>query len=176
MSIAEFTTRVTEFIEIHRNFIYPFIFFIAFCESLAFVSLLVPATIILASLSIFLGDSDIPFILVWLSAASGAFIGDWVSYEMGFRFKDTIPHLWPFNKNPALLEKGQLFFQKWGGWSVFIGRFFGPIRAVIALSAGIYCMDKRLFFIANFCSAIIWGFGILAPGALGIPSLFAFFH
>ena len=30
---------------------------------------------------------------------------------------------------------GERFFQRFGSWSVFIGRFFGPIRAVIPLVA-----------------------------------------
>jgi membrane protein DedA with SNARE-associated domain len=48
---------------------------------------------------------------------------------------------------------------------VFLGRFFGPIRAVIALIAGIFLMPGVLFQAANLASASVWSFVILAPGA-----------
>lgn len=176
MTIAEFINASISFIEHHQNYIYPFVIFITFCESLAFISLLVPATVLLVALSIFLGDSNISFIPVWLCATFGAFLGDWVSYFLGFHYKDKIPHIWPFKNRPSLLKKGHDFFEKWGVWSIFIGRFFSPIRAIITLIAGIYYMDKKLFFIANLISSFIWSFSLIAPGALGIPSLLSIFN
>ena len=49
-------------------------------------------------------------------------------------------------------------------WAIPIG----PLLAVFPLVAGICEMRQRHFQIANFASAMIWAFGILAPGALGL--------
>jgi membrane protein DedA with SNARE-associated domain len=48
------------------------------------------------------------------------------------------------------------FFAKHGGKSVFIGRFFGPVRAVVPLAAGVLRMPRGLFWLANVTSAIVW--------------------
>lgn len=48
------------------------------------------------------------------------------------------------------------------------GRFFGPFRAVVPLVAGICAMPQRHFQLANLSSAVIWAFGLLAPGAFGL--------
>jgi membrane protein DedA with SNARE-associated domain len=50
--------------------------------------------------------------------------------------------------------------------SVFIGRFFGPLRAVIPLVAGITRMPTGKFQVANVASALIWAPALLIPGAI----------
>ena len=44
---------------------------------------------------------------------------------------------------------------------VAIGHFFGPIRAVIALVAGIVKMPFWPFQVANFAASFAWGFGLI---------------
>jgi membrane protein DedA with SNARE-associated domain len=64
------------------------------------------------------------------------------------------------------LTRGYAFFGRHGGKSVFIGRFFGPLRAVIPLVAGISKMRPMRFWIANVSSAFVWAPALLLPGAL----------
>jgi membrane protein DedA with SNARE-associated domain len=59
-----------------------------------------------------------------------------------------------------------LFFQRHGGKSVFIGRFFGPIRAVVPLAAGIMQMPRGRFWFANVASALVWAPMLLLAGDL----------
>jgi membrane protein DedA with SNARE-associated domain len=47
---------------------------------------------------------------------------------------------------------------------VFLGRFLGPLRAVVPLVAGFCEMGQVPFQIVNVASAIIWATGILTPG------------
>ncbi len=84
-------------------------------------------------------------------------------------------NFWPFSRHPQMLIRGHAFFEKWGMPGAFIGRFFGPLRAVVPLVAGICGMPKKYFQIANVTSALIWAFGILAPGAFGIQWLSRWF-
>ena len=62
-------------------------------------------------------------------------------------------------KNPDLffrLKRGIHFFAKYGEASVFIGRFFGPLRAIVPLTAGMMNMPTGRFYIANILSAFVW--------------------
>ena len=74
--------------------------------------------------------------------------------------------MWPFTRQPHLLSTGILFFQRHGGKSVFIGRFFGPIRAVVPLVAGIMQMRRDHFWLANVTSALVWAPMLLLAGDL----------
>jgi membrane protein DedA with SNARE-associated domain len=72
---------------------------------------------------------------------------------------------------PDLLPRGQAFFHKWGVAGVFIGRFFGPLRAAVPLVAGTCGMPLLPFMLANLASALVWATGILAPGLLAMVML-----
>lgn len=145
----------------------PYIVFaLAFAESMAIVSLLVPAWGILIGIGALIGISELEFWPVWLGAALGASVGDWLSYLFGFHFKESATRIWPLSRHPAMLEKGRVFFHRWGPWSVFFGRFFGPLRAVVPLLAGVFAMPGLHFQLANVASAVIWAFVLLAPGTV----------
>jgi membrane protein DedA with SNARE-associated domain len=112
--------------------------------------------------------SSVGFASIWLAATIGAFMGDWVAYELTRVFKDGIANIWPLSRNPQMLVKGKKFFDRWGIASVFFGRFFGPLRAIVPLVAGACGMTRKWFQIANLSSAIVWASGILTPGYLGL--------
>ena len=171
MTLDSIIQVVVEFVRNHEHWAIPIVFFLAFGESLAFLSLLLPATVILLGLGALVGESGIAFWPLWIAASVGAFMGDWVSYWFGDRYQHQVEHMWPLSRHPHLMVRGHAFFERWGTWGVFIGRFFGPLRAVVPLVAGICGMPKRYFQLANLLSAILWGFAMLAPGAFGIQWL-----
>jgi membrane protein DedA with SNARE-associated domain len=76
--------------------------------------------------------------------------------------------MWPLSSNPALMTRGVAFFERWGVVTVLTGRFFGPLRAIVPIAAGLCGMPRHKFQIANIASAIVWAAGILAPGAIGM--------
>jgi len=137
---------------------------LAFGESMAFVSLLVPATVILLAIGALIGAAGLEFWQIWLGAALGAAFGDWLSYYIGRRFQRAAFGVWPLSRHPELIARGERFFQRLGPWAVFIGRFFGPARAVVPLIAGIFAMPLVLYLSVNFASAFVWAFLVLAPG------------
>ena len=165
MDIAFLKTSIVEFVQAHQAYA-PFVLgLMTFAESLAFVSLLLPTMTIMIAIGFVIAAADIPFWQVWAGAACGAFLGNWVSFAIGQRYKKAVYETWPLSRNPKLIMRGEDFFQRFGPWAVFLGRFFGPIRAVIALIAGIFLMPVVLFQAANVASASVWAFIILAPGA-----------
>jgi membrane protein DedA with SNARE-associated domain len=158
---------ILAFIREHESWAAPVVFILAFGESLAFISLLLPATAILFGAGGLIGATGIGLWPIWLAAALGAAFGDWVSYWLGFHYKHGIARLWPLSRNPALLPRGEAFFRKWGVAGIFLGRFFGPLRSAVPLVAGICAMPLLRFQIANVASAVVWATGILMPGTIG---------
>ena len=155
-------------VQSHRDWAAPIVFVLAFCESFAFISLVVPATVILFAVGGLIGASGIEFWSIWLAAVLGAIAGDWLAYDLAMRFEDKIVRMWPLSRDPALVKRGIAFFERWGMFSVFIGRFFGPLRAVVPIAAGLCQMPWLKFQLSNVASALVWATGILAPGAMGM--------
>ncbi|MGM4891869.1 DedA family protein [Tardiphaga sp. 839_C3_N1_4] len=149
-----------EFVRQNQVWAAPIVLLLAFGESLAFISLLLPAWGALVAIGALVGASGISFWPVLIAGALGAALGDWLSYWFGFKYKDQVAQIWPLSKFPELLPRGEAFVQKWGVPSIYIGRFFGPLRASVPLAAGIFEMPYWRFQVANFTSAFIWA-GVL---------------
>jgi len=152
------------FIAAHAGWAAAVMFVTAFGESLAFLSLLFPGTTLLIAAGTLMSDGTLPYLPVLTCAVAGAVLGDTVSYWIGRRFGGRIALVWPFSRYPDLLRDGIRFFGRHGGKSVFIGRFFGPMRAVIPLAAGVLQMPRGGFWVANLLSALIWAPMLLLVG------------
>ena len=153
-----------DFIAAHSGWAAAIMFITAFGESFAFVSLLFPGTSLLIAAGTLLAAGSLPYLPIVAGAIAGAVLGDTISFWIGHRFGGGIARVWPFSRNPELLSGGIKFFARHGGKSVFIGRFFGPIRAVIPLAAGVMRMPRDRFWFANVTSAIVWAPMLLFVG------------
>jgi membrane protein DedA with SNARE-associated domain len=171
MSVDEITQATVAFVRAHEVWGAPLVLLLAFGESLAFISLLLPATVILFGVGALIGSSGIAFWPLWAAAALGAALGDWFSFWIGLKLKGKVAHVWPLSRQPDLIPRGHRFFERWGGLGVFMGRFLGPLRASIPLVAGICGMRVATFQVANIASALVWATGILGPGAFGLKWL-----
>ncbi len=163
--IEDFAQTIITFVRDNQHLAVPVAFLVALGESFCFLSVVWPGTAILAGIAGLYAASGVgPSIVVpmTISAALGGTLGYAISYWIGYYFKDSIDTVWPFRQNPDLVRKGEYFFQKYGTWSVFLGHFFGPIRAVIPVVAGMFAMRQLPFQIANFASAVIWAGGVIA--------------
>ena len=156
------------FIEQRQAWAVPIVFALAFCESFAFISLLVPATGILLGIGGLIAAAHIGFWPMWLAAVLGAFVGDWLAYWLALQFKDRVLQIRLVATRPDLVARCVAFSKRWGIIAVFVGRFFGPFRAVVPLIAGVNAMPWRHFQIANVASAAVWAAGILLPGFAGV--------
>jgi membrane protein DedA with SNARE-associated domain len=155
---------ILAFIAAHAQWAAVIMFITAFGESFAFLSLLFPGTTLLIAAGTLMSGGTLPYAPVLAGAVLGATLGDSVSYWIGRRFGGGIARVWPFTRNPELLPSGVRFFARHGGKSVFIGRFFGPMRAVIPLAAGLMQMPRGWFWVANIVSALVWAPMLLFVG------------
>jgi membrane protein DedA with SNARE-associated domain len=144
------------FIAAHAGWAFAIMFVTAFGESFVFLSLLFPGTSLLVAAGALMATGTLPYFPVLAGAVIGATLGDTVSFWIGRRFGRPLAQIWPFTRNPELLPRGIRFFARYGGLSVFIGRFFGPLRAVVPLAAGIMQMPADRFWVANIGSALVW--------------------
>ena len=80
-----------------------------------------------------IGAGGVSFWPVWVGAALGAACGDWLSYWIGQKLEHSVQHIWPLSRHPDLIPRGERFMQRWGVAGIFIGRFFGPLRAAVPL-------------------------------------------
>jgi membrane protein DedA with SNARE-associated domain len=171
MNIETLIQSLIDFVRVHESWAAPIVFALAFGESLAFISLLIPAWAALVGIGALIGASGINFVPIWIAGALGAGLGDWLSFWFGARFKEDVAKIWPLSRYPNLLPRGEAFVQRWGVPGVFLGRFFGPLRATVPLAAGIFAMPFWRFQAANFLSAFVWAAALLAPGTLGAKFL-----
>jgi membrane protein DedA with SNARE-associated domain len=144
------------FVSAHAGWAFAVMFVTAFGESFVFLSLLFPGTSLLVAAGALMATGTLPYFPVLAGAVIGATLGDTVSFWIGRRFGPALARVWPFTRNPELLPRGIRFFARYGGLSVFVGRFFGPLRAVVPLAAGIMEMPSNHFWIANLGSALVW--------------------
>lgn len=154
------------FIKEHRSWAGPAMLILAFCESLAFISLVLPAWTVLIAIGAIVstGGGWGEFLTVMTFAAVGAALGDWLSYWLGYHYHEPISRMWPLNRYPNLLPQGRAFFDKWGAGAIWLGRFTGPLRASIPIVAGAVQMPPLSFQIANWGSAFLWAFVLMQFG------------
>lgn len=165
IDVQSIVAVTTAFVQQNQALAPAVVFGLAFGESLALVSFFIPATVLLLAIGALIEASGLHFFPIWLAAATGAALGDAISYWLGFHYKERAKTFWPLSRRPDLVARAEDFFQRFGVWGVAIGRFFGPVRAVVPLIAGMFAMRQTHFQVANVASAAVWAFAMLAPGA-----------
>ncbi len=175
MDLHQTFQHVVDFVRTQESWAIPIVFALAFGESLAFISLLIPAWGALVAIGALIGTSGISFYPIWIAASLGAAFGDWLSYWIGLKLEHSVAHIWPLSRHPELIPRGEVFMKKWGILGIFIGRFFGPLRASVPLIAGIFEMPYWRFQLANFSSAFVWAATLLTIGDIISKSLIYLF-
>ncbi|HEY2446098.1 MAG TPA: DedA family protein [Rhizomicrobium sp.] len=163
--MSGYIAAVVAFIAHHAAWTFPIMFVTAFGESFVFLSLLFPGTTIIVAAGLLIPGRTLPLFPLLSGAILGAVLGDTVSWWLGLHYGHLLDKSWPFTRHPELLVQGRSFFRRFGVASVFIGRFFGPLRATIPLLAGISKMPPLPFWLSNIASAAIWAPALLLPGS-----------
>ncbi len=156
---------IIQFARMHQSWAPLIVGVLAFGESLAFISLVLPFFTILIAIGALIGAAgSLNFWVILTAAAVGAALGDWLSYWLGRHYHAEIARMWPLRNYPDLLPRGRQFFERWGAWAIVIGRFSGPLRASVPIVAGAVRMPLALFQFANWTSAFLWAAVLLTVG------------
>jgi membrane protein DedA with SNARE-associated domain len=159
-------TTLSEFIREHQHWAAPVLGAVIFVESLVLIGAFVPATALMVMVGGLLaaGVLDPWSVLAW--CIGGAVLGDAVSFLIGRKLGPRALRGPRFRRHRRKIARTRLFTRKHGAASIFIGRFFGPVRAFVPTIAGMFQMRTRTFQLANVSSAVIWVPFMLTPGYL----------
>src|SRR5262249_5109389 len=80
MPLEDYVQLTIDFVRTHEVWAAPIVALLAFGESLAFISLLIPAWGALVGIGALIGPSEINFWPIWVAGSIGAALGDWLSY------------------------------------------------------------------------------------------------
>ncbi|OZI34091.1 hypothetical protein CAL29_11075 [Bordetella genomosp. 10] len=164
--MADFIEQVRQFIETHQEWAGLVTGLLTLGESLVLVGLFVPATALMLVTGGLVGSGALDgwTILAW--GVAGAVVGDAISYGLGRWLGPGILRRRPLDRQRQTVARARLFFYRYGFASVLLGRFLGPLRAVIPTVAGVMGMPQGRFQLANVLSALVWMPAMLAPGYL----------
>jgi len=163
---TDYIQPLTLWLYAHPDWALLIAFLMAFAESLAIVGSIIPGGVTMTAIGILAGSGVMNIWLTLVAAAVGAVAGDSASYALGYIFSEHLSEVWPFSRYPRWLDYGKEYFTRHGGKSVIIGRFFGPLRSIIPVIAGILRMNPWHFLLANIISAIGWAILYVVPGVL----------
>ncbi|GGB60973.1 membrane protein [Roseibium aquae] len=171
--MTDFLNQIVTFIGDNPGIAGFICFAAAMGEALFIVGLFVPSTVVLvgAGTLIGLGKLDGWTIFVWTTL--GAIAGDAISYWVGYVYKDRLRNIWPLSRYTIIMDRGEAFFERHGGKSVFIGRFVPGVKSVVPGIAGMVGMNAWRFTFVNVTSAIAWTASHIAPGILAGTALSA---
>lgn len=139
------------------------VFGAAFIESFALIGVVIPGVVLLAVISGMAASTLNVFELV-LIAYVASFLADILSFLLGTSISKSIDKLWPFNKYPNLLVQGRTFVKRFGILGVFVGKFIGPIRPLLPLTAGSLGMNFKYFLTVEVFSSFLWALLYTVPG------------
>lgn len=166
--LSELAHGIVGFIRDNHQFTEPVVFLVGMAESIPVVSFFVPSSILFIGIGAIHSAIDKPFWHIWLMGSAGACAGDCLIYWIGRHFELRVMHAWPFNRHPGWWENGHAFFERWGIFGVLIGKFMGPLRAAVALAAGVMEMRFVYFLPASIVSSLVWAGVFMVPGMLAL--------
>lgn len=146
----------------------PYIAFVfALFETVAFISILIPSTVILVGVGGLVATGALQMFPLWVGASLGALVGSTFSWWLGRRYGTNILSVGPLRDQQPTIQRGKDAFARFGPAAVLIGHFFGPLRAVAFVLAGAAVMSLVRFQMANVPGALAWAYVIPKSGEVG---------
>ncbi|MEU6788993.1 DedA family protein [Nonomuraea angiospora] len=122
-----------------------------------------PGEIVLVSASILASKGVVHPFWVGACASAGAILGDSVGYAIGRRggapLFERLGRRFPKHFGPRHIAKAEGYFQRFGVWAVFVGRFIALLRILAGPLAGALRMPYWKFAVANVLGGIVWAGG-----------------
>ena len=130
---------------------------IVFVETGLLVGFFLPGDSLLVTAGIFAARGDLDLVTLNVALSAAAIVGDTVGYGIGAR---TGPKI--FTRENSLffnrkhLVSAQEFYERHGGFTIFIARFVPIIRTFAPVVAGVGAMQYRKFISYNVFGGIFW--------------------
>jgi len=109
----------------------------------------VPSEIIMPFSGFLVSRGEFNFWGIVTVGAFGNLVGSWVSYYIALHMGERVDKKWE-------LAVAQRWFDKFGVWSIFIGRLLPIIRTFISFPAGMFKVNIWKFSLLTFAGSFIW--------------------
>ena len=136
---------------------------LAFGEALILTSVFSPGTIVVLIGGVLVAQGLYDFGDMVCFVAVGTIFWAEASFRIGLRgghlFQDG---RWIFST--ANLDRGKRFLAKYGAPSIILGHFFGPLRPIVPVVAGLSGMSRKRFFLWNVVGGLAYTIVALSVG------------
>ncbi|MEK9987366.1 MAG: DedA family protein [Aquiluna sp.] len=148
---------------------YAAVFGLVFAGTGLFVGAFIPfitgdSLVFAAGLVAAANQESINIVVMVIGVGIAAWLGDQVGYTLGRHYGrpylDKRKGKWLKNA----IEKSEVFYVRYGWWSIVVARFVPWGRVIIPALAGISKMNYYKFFSANAVGAMLWGCGLTLAG------------
>ena len=148
---------------------YAAVFGLVFAGTGLFVGAFIPfitgdSLVFAAGLVAAANQESINIFVMVIGVGIAAWLGDQVGYTLGRHYGrpylDKRKGKWLNNA----IEKSEVFYVRYGWWSIIVARFVPWGRVIIPALAGISKMNYYKFFSANAVGAMLWGCGLTLAG------------
>jgi len=155
----------------HAVVLFIALFLVIFAETGLVVFPLLPGDSLLFLSGTVAATAGLDIHLLVLTLCAAAVLGDSVNYAVG-RFigpiafqrpQDTFLGRW---LKPEYLERTHRFYEKYGGFTIIIGRFVPIVRTFAPFLAGVGAMTYRKFILFNVAGAAAWVASLAYAGYL----------
>jgi membrane-associated protein len=144
----------------HAGLMFAALFLVIFAETGLVVFPLLPGDSLLFVAGAVVAASGINVHLLVLTLFVAAVLGDSLNYSIGHfigprAFK---PHETKLGRwlKPEYLDRTHRFYEKYGGFTIIIGRFVPIVRTFAPFLAGVGAMTYRKFLAYNMIGAAAW--------------------
>jgi membrane-associated protein len=118
-----------------------------------------------AGISIATGTISTPLAAFLVVSPIAAIAGNLVGYGIGYRVGPIVFHR-PDSHffRPEYVTRSHRFFERYGTWTVIIGRFVPIVRTVATVMAGVGRMRFSLYALYSVIGGVLWADGVLLLG------------
>lgn len=152
------------FIADHGLWVYALLFAIIFAETGLVIAPFLPGDSLLFTVGALAARGSMDVWVVSLVLVAAAILGDAVNYHIGKWLGPRVCCRVPGPDSPWIeralnrkhLDKAAVFYQKYGGKAVILGRFIPIARTFVPFVAGAGAMNYPRFFLYNVVGALLW--------------------
>jgi membrane-associated protein len=140
---------------------------ILFAECGLLIGFFLPGDTLLfaAGISLSVGTITTPLAAFLVVAPLAAIVGNLVGYWIGYRAGPIVfdrPNSRLFK--PEYVTRAHDFFERFGSWTIIIGRFVPIVRTVATVMAGVGRMRFSVYALYSVIGGIVWADGVLLLG------------
>ncbi len=163
--------RIQIFLESNPEYGWMLVFLFGFLESMIITGSFMPSAI-LFSLCIYLYNIELLSLpLICLIALLGSHVGDVCGFLVGKFVGPSVLNSKFIKKRHKALNRTQRFLDRFGPYTVLVGRFIPAIRPLVPFMLGVTDLRLKRFYLADVIACSAWALA-LALLVVSVGSIF----